>query len=491
MQSSKDPLQDMHSMPMSKKERLIVFCVAIAAFTFQFEAFLINVALPTMARELHASSTEISFVVLAYLLATTIALVPAGKLGDRFGLRKTFLTGCAVAAAATLLCGLATDLQTLCICRFFQGLGIGIMVAAAYAMIPVWIGKPHTGYGYGILSMGASIGMVAGLPLGGVLSHTLSWQWIFLITAPVFIGLFFFAMYVLPSEESHLHKRAKINWLGLAPLCLMLTCAVLTLSLGGELGWTSTIILSLSSLALLSAGLLFSCRHSRYALFSAEIFRSPGFIPGLAVLFIFSAAITGVRFLLPFYLQLSCGLTILMSSLFLIIYPISLAAAGIWAGKRADQTGSRSLVIGACVIAVLVCYGYALFLDSPGRWLVILFVLGLGVATGLFYAPNNRFCMSDVPDDLKSQASALMPVGLNMGSLIGVSLFETVFVIHTSEGSMAIGTNTQTAGYLPSELNHSFTDAFELAALLFVACGLLVYTAYRSSTGRSKKTGSL
>lgn len=485
MQSSNDPLQDLRSIPLSKKERLIIFCVAIAAFTFQFEAFLINVALPTMARELHASSTEISFAVLAYLLATTIALVPAGKLGDRFGLRKTFLTGCAVAAAATLLCGMATDLPTLCICRFFQGLGIGIMVAAAYAMIPVWIGKPHTGYGYGILSMGASIGMVAGLPVGGILSHTLSWQWIFLITAPAFIGLFYFAWHVLPRDESHNRKHTKINWLGLAPLCLMLTCAVLTLSLGGELGWTSITILSLSFLTLLSAGLLFSCRHSRYALFSAEIFRARGFIPGLAVLFIFSVAITGVRFLLPFYLQLSCGLTVLTSSLFLIIYPISLAVAGVWAGKRADQTGSRSLVVCACILAALVCYGYALFLDSPGRWFAILFVLGLGVATGVFYAPNNRFCMSDVPEALKFQASALMPVGLNMGSLIGVSLFETVFVIHTSGGSIAMGTNAQAAGYLPIELNHSFTDAFELAAFLFVVCALLVYTSYRSGTGRS------
>jgi MFS family permease len=97
------PLPCVQEVSMPRQERLIILCVCLAAFTFQFEAFVINVALPSMASELGVSSTEISFAVIVYLLATTIALVPAGKLGYRFGLRRTFLFGCALAAIATLV----------------------------------------------------------------------------------------------------------------------------------------------------------------------------------------------------------------------------------------------------------------------------------------------------------------------------------------------------------------------------------------------------
>lgn len=480
MQTKNADRENLPTVPMSAKERRIVYCVAIAAFTFQFEAFLIQVALPTMARELYASSTEISFVILTYLLATTVALVPAGKLGDRFGLRRTFLAGCAVAAIATLLLGLSTHVWMLWVCRFLQGLGIGSMVAAAYAMIPAWVGKGNTGRGYGMLSMGASIGMVVGLPVGGILSQALSWQWIFLITTPVFIGLFYFAWKVLPSDNSPNRTHMKISCAGLVFLGLMLTCAVLVLSLGGELGWTSTATLSLLFLTLLFAGFLYALRNSRHALFPSEIFRISGFVPGLCVLFIFSAAVTGIRFLIPFYLQLNCGLTALMSSILLIAYPISLAPAGVWAGKVADQTGSRALVIRACLIAAACCGVYALFLNSLGLWFSILFILGLGLATGLFYPPNNRYCMSDVPDALKAQAGSLMPVSLNMGSLIGVSLFETVFAIHAPDGVMMVSTLTQASEPMLHTLNHSFTDAIELAVLLFSGSGLIAYMRYRS-----------
>lgn len=480
MQAKSADRQNAPPVLMSAQERRIIYCVAIAAFTFQFEAFLIQVALPTMSRELHASSTEISFVVLTYLLATTVALVPAGKIGDRFGLRRTFLAGCAVAAISTLLAGVSTHLWMLWISRFLQGLGIGSMVAAAYAMIPVWVGKENTGRGYGMLSMGASIGMVVGLPVGGILSQALSWQWIFLITTPVFIGLFYFAWKVLPHDQSPNRTHSKISCAGLVFLGLMLTCTVLALSLGGELGWASTETLSLLFLTLLLTALLYALRNSRHALFPSEIFRVSGFVPGLCVLFIFSIAVTGMRFLIPFYLQLNCGLTALMSSVLLIAYPISLAPTGVWAGKMADKTGSRALVIRACLIAAACCGVYALFLDSLGLWLSILFILGLGVATGLFYAPNNRFCMSEVPDALKAQAGALMPVSLNMGSLIGVSLFETVFAIHAPDGVMMVSTLTQATGPMLSGLSHGFTNAMELAVFLFSGSGLIAYMRYRS-----------
>ncbi len=469
------------STPWSRQERLIICCVCLAAFTFQFEAFLINVALPSMAIELVASSTEISFAVLTYLLATTITLVPAGKLGDRFGLRRTFLTGCGVAAIATLLCGVSTSLLMLLLSRFLQGLGIGMIVANAYAIIPVWIDKTHAGRGYGMLSLGAGLGMVAGLPVGGVLSYVLSWHWIFLATAPFFAGLFWLAWKVLPREHCQAGTEVKLDWLGLVTFALMLSCAVLTLSLIAEIGWGSSAILSLLVITIFCVGLLLIRRNKPPYLFTPAIFKISGLIPGLCVLFIFSAAVGGLRFLLPFYLQLGCGLSVLMSSILLLTYPISFAPAGLWAGQLADRASSRRMVIYACVLVAVLCSIFVCFFSQLGIWFFLVFILGFGFSNGMFFAPNNRFCMTYVPETLKSEASALLPVTLNMGTLIGVSVFETVFTIHIPDGVMLIQNYTSRSEDLLGFLNHGLTDAFILAVFLLCAAALLACLTYPSA----------
>jgi MFS family permease len=140
-------------------EKRVVICVAFSAFVFQFEAFIVNVSLPDMARELHATSTEISFVLIAYLIAATFSFIPAGHLGNRYGIRRVFITGCMLAALGTLASGLSANLPLLCLSRLIQGVGTGTMVAVAYAMIPFWVYKNRVGWAYGMLSLGAGIGM--------------------------------------------------------------------------------------------------------------------------------------------------------------------------------------------------------------------------------------------------------------------------------------------------------------------------------------------
>lgn len=463
---------------MSRQERLIILCVCLAAFTFQFEAFVINVALPSMASELGVTSTEISFAVLVYLLATTIALVPAGKLGYRFGLRRTFLFGCALAAIATLVCGVSTSLPMLLVSRFCQGLGIGIIVANAYAMIPVWIGQAHAGRGFGLLSLGASIGMVAGLPVGGLLSDALSWHWIFLTTVPFFVGLFWLALCVLPKDYDSARPRVRLDWIGLFTFGLMLGCATLTLSLGAELGWHSNAIISLFALTLFSAGYMLLRRNAQVYLFSPALFKTSALIPSLWVLFIFSMTIGGLRFLLPFYLQLGCGLSVFASSVFLLAYPISFAPAGVWSGQLADRIDSRRLIIFSCLGVALLCLVFAWFFSQLGLWFFMLFVLCFGFTSGLFFAPNNRFCMSHVPDALKGEASALLPVALNMGTLIGVSVFETVFTLNLPDGAMFIQDNASRSNALLSTLTPGLRDALIVAVLLLSAAALLVRLTY-------------
>lgn len=469
----------MYKPSATLNEKRVVYCVALSAFVFQFEAFLVNVSLPDMAKELKATSTEISFVIIAYLLAASVSFIPAGRLGAQHGLRRVFLIGCALASFGTLASGLSQNLPLLCVSRLIQGAGTGTMVAMAYAMIPFWVAQNRVGWGYGMLSLGAGLGMLTGMPVGGLLSHYLSWQWIFLATFPVFVALFWFGYKNLAEVAPSGHAvnqdtqasfaQRPLNWYGLVLSALVISLFVLSISLGSELGWRSPVILTCVITGLVLAALLcWRARHG-YGLFSQALMRNPGFILALTTLFIFQFVNGGVRFMMPFYLELGLGLTVLSSSALLLLYPLSFSPTGVWAGRLSDHWGAKPLILLALFLSALLCAAFAFLLHLNSLWIFGLFVLFLGFLTGLFSPANNRYTMQTVPVADQNEASALLPVALNMGTLVGTSVFDSIFSfgfpqMPLVEFEAALGT-----GPFSHLLYEGFTHVFIFASLaLFV-----------------------
>lgn len=417
------------SSPIPVHEKWTICCVAFAAFTFQFEAFLIGVALPDMAREMDSSSTEISFVVLAYLLAATVTFLPAGRMGQRYGLRTVFLYGTLLSCLGTLMSGLSTHLPMLWTSRFIQGVGMGALVAVSYAMIPAWIEQKRLGWGYGMLSFGAGMGMIAGLPVGGLLSHYFVWQWIFLATIPILVLLFAIAYLHLPKDQplqNIIPKRLGMRWINL--------------------------------------------------------FQHQGFFLALLTLFLFQFVTSGIRFLMPFYLELSMGMSALMSGVFMLIFPLSFAPTGIWAGHLADRINARSLVLFAFGMGAFICALYVGVLEQLNIWFFGVFILSFGVVCALFSSPNNRLIMVSLPEIKRGEASALLPVALNMGSLLGIVFFETMFSMnfpsqeHKALLELASNQETQYA------IIEGFTTAFLFASFIFFGTFLfLVFNRFRKN----------
>lgn len=455
------------------KQKHIVFCVAFAAFTFQFEAFLVNVSLPVIAKDFATTLSYISFVVIGYLLAATLSFVPAANFAQRYGLKRIFLVGCALACIGTLMSSLSFNLWLLLGSRLIQGAGSGVIVSIGYAMIPAWISHARRGWGYGLLSMGAGIGMVAGLPLGGILSYFISWHWVFAASLPVLVGLFCYAWSALP-EDAHLACATPLaapkDQPGSLLFFLLLVSLIFSLSLGTELGWDSYPILSGLLLAIIALmTMIVRARLIQHTRSSIELIRTPGFMIGLSVLFLFSAIVGGVRFLFPFYLDQSVGLNTLMSSYVLLIYPIVLAPTAAWAGTAADQIGSRMMVLAACVLGLLVCSVLANLLWISALWPALLFLMIFGLATGMFYAPNNRFVMTHVREDQSLEAAAFVPLLLNVGSIFGMSVFDTVFGMDVREIAHASS----------AQVNLGFYHALVLAAALLIILVVLVYFKYK------------
>ena len=450
-------------------EKKIVFCVALAAFTFQFEAFMVSVSLPNMASEMAASTTSISFVVLTYLLAASIAFLPAGHLANRFGLRCVFLSGCLIALVATLVCGVSESLAVLCVGRFAQGLGTGAMVAMGYAMIPMYVSQDRVGWGYGMLSLGAGLGMLIGLPIGGVLAYLLSWHWIFIGTAPLFGLLLYVGFKQLPRGQcckSPADVDNPIDWIGLFWGSLLISSTVLSFSLGAELGWTSVIIVSLLSLSIFLAGLLIVRARRGKSLVSPVLLRNSEFLFSIAILFSFNFVNSGLRFLMPFYLEYGFGLSVLMSSILLLAYSVGFASTSTWSGPLTDRFSPSFIVRTALLLTAIICALYAWLISVNALILCLCFMLILGITTALFSPANNRLIASSVKSGDRAEASALIPIALNTGSLVGVSAFDTIFSLDFPEQAGMSLQGTPVADVAAQHLQLGLSHALLLAALI-------------------------
>lgn len=418
----------------------IVTCVAAMAFTFQFDAALVTVSLPDMARELSISAGEISTVLLSYLNGAVIAFMPAGKLGDRYGLRNICLSGCLVATIGTVVCGFSHSLGTLLAGRFVQGIGAGSFVAVGYAMIPAFVSANRVGWGYGMQSIGAGIGMLAGVPAGGLLSQFLTWQWIFLASIPVFAGLLGWAWWVIPPAGQIVRRDGfPIPWVSLALLSAVMIGVTILLGGGAGLGLSSPSYLTVAALTVFLAAVLWLSERGERQLVSRDLVQfGPSPMAYGAVLWM-AALVGGVRFLLPFYLEVGLGVGILASSYLMLVHPLCYGPASLLAGTLADRLGSRPVVFVAASIGAASALGLALFNTHAGLEGAVAFIIAFGISTGLFFAPANRLIMMPVPKALRGEAGGMLSIVFNFGTLLGVAVFQLVLTWFTSPLNETLG----------------------------------------------------
>jgi MFS family permease len=469
--------------PISVREKPIVLCIALMAFTFQFDAMLITIALPDMARELNVSISSISWVLLLYLIAATAVFVPAGKLADRLGLLTVSLAGCIVGAVGTLLCGLASNIEWLYLGRLIQGAGCGAMVATGYGMMPTWVSHTRTGWGYGVQSLGAGVGMMAGAPVGGLLSHYLAWQWLFLATLPLFILLTWFTWRVIP-DASHqtLISNKPINWTLIGLFTLAMTGAVFILGFGATLGWLSTpISLAMVGITMTVLALWWFARRGQI-LFPGALFQSKSMVLAWVAMFVFAALVGGVRFTLPFYLEVACGFGILLTSALMLAYPMVYAPVSFVAGQLSDRWGSRRVILTAATLTAVTCLTYAPISPFHNVWLAGLFVLFFGMSTGLNFAPSNRLIMSTVPITIRGEAGGLLSVVFNFGTLVGVVLFEQSLEWHPTLAFHILNVNEERTVIVQTAIDQQFSQNFLLAVGLSVVIALLIFKTRDTTT---------
>ncbi len=467
-------MDHMHVIATDRSGRMGALAgLSLAILLSSLGTSIANVALPTLGHVFSASFQQVQWVVLAYLLASTVLIAGIGRLGDLFGRRLLLLGGLALFSVASLLAAAAPSLAVLIVARAFQGAGAAAMMALAMAFVSETVPQERIGSVMGLFGTTSAVGTALGPSLGGLLIATFGWPSIFLIAVP--FGILAFALVWRFVPAGRVAKGAgRFDLAGAALLAAALGAYALamTVGAGGIDAWNVGL---LATAAVAAALFVIRQRRAAFPLIRPAAFHRPGFAASLVASMQVATVIMVTLVVGPFYLSRTLGLGPAHVGFVLATGPVVSVLTGVVAGRMVDRFGAvrmtlaglAAMAAGAGALPVLAgLFGLAGYIAA---------IVVLTPGYQLFQAANNAAVMSGVPEGERGVTSALLNLSRNLGLITGASLMGAIF-------TMAVGTkDVANAGgaAVATGLHVTFGVA---AALLLAALALM---AFRFASNRS------
>jgi EmrB/QacA subfamily drug resistance transporter len=413
-------------VPASSRQRWTLGLVSTATFMLLLDITVVSVALPPMQRELHASLSDLQWVIDAYTLALAVLLLPAATLGDRLGRRRLFLAGLAAFTAGSLACALAPTSLALVLFRAFQGCGGAVLFATGTPLLRAEFSGRSLARALGVF--GATIGgaTAAGPLVGGALTEALGWRSIFLVNIP--IGLAALALGFVKLGESRDSRGGRTDWAGATAITVSLAALVFALIRGSAAGWTSPVILALFAVAVtgLAAFIVVENRTGQ-PMVDLGLFARPSFAAIGVVAFTISASVIAVITYLSLYVQNTLGFSPIAGGLrFLPLSLVAFAVAPV-TGRLIGRIPMRALLGGAMIAAA---GGLAVMarLDAGSAWTVLLPGLVLaGVGLGVTSTAISSAALSEVEPGRAGMAVGTVNTLRQVGTATGVAVLGALF----------------------------------------------------------------
>ncbi len=458
------------------RQRRMMLIVGVGAFMANLDTSIVNICLPTIARQFDTTPSTVSLVALSYLLCEVSFLLLFGKLGERWGITRVFLIGFAVFTAGSLLCGLSQSLPGLIAWRAVQGVGGSMIFAVMLAFPSLYLPAPRRAAAMGVLTMVSALGVAVGPPLGGLLSSTLGWHWIFFVNIPIGVAALSAGYYWLPRRHPAGSDRG-LDVIGAVLSFVTLLSLLLALNMGREWGWTSARILGLFAVALCGAvAFVLRERRTAHPLLDLELFRSRRFSLATAAFLIAMATTGGVMFIFPFYLQELRGLAPVAAGAILMVNAAG-QFAGPWSGRLANRYGARAVCGAGLALSVVAFALFCLLNDVSPLWFIVVSLGLFGLSQGLNKAPNLTMALDDVPTAGKAQAGSVTSVARSLGLALGIAAFDALFSDGITLAAKLDGVSLGTAQIPHAVLQTGFTVAFLFGVGLSIAALLLTLRA--------------
>lgn len=378
------------------------------------------IALPDLQQALGTTILELVWVILAYMIASTVLVLTAGRLSDLFGRKQAYVGGFVIFALASLGAGFAASGSELILWRIVQGIGAAFLFANSAALVTDAFPRGQLGLAMGTNTMVAAVGLVLGPILGGLLVE-IDWPWVFWFNVPFgLLGALWGAIV--------LHELAKpdsvrgLDLLGTGAYVVGLTGLVLGISKGGISGWGDPLVhASLIAAAILLPAFLWIERRARAPMLDLSIFRDRMFSAATGAAFINGLSRFALMFVFVFYFQGALGDSPIAAGIKLAPMAIGMLISSPLAGIWADRRGSREL---ACAGMMVTAVGLALMttLDaSTPYWHSMLWLFVVGVGSGMFNSPNTAAMMAAVPAKRRGIAAGARTMLQNTGAVISIA----------------------------------------------------------------------
>ena len=454
-----------------------VSIVLVGAFMALLDTTIVNVALPSIRTGLHASPASLEWIVAGYALAYGLALVPAGRAGDRFGHKWMFLIGLSVFTLASVACGISQEPGQIVAARIVQGLGAGLFYPAISATIQLSFTGPERSRAFSMLGATIGVSTALGPLLGGLIIAAAGaddgWRWVFLVN--LFIGAVTvpLAAWQLPRSPARTRRGFDPGGLGLLAAGLLLL--LIPLVEGQQQGWPPWCWACLGGCVLAFALLaVWEAREERRGgdpLLAPELVRQMSFAAGAIFAVVYFAGFTSVFFTLSILWQEGLGHSALMAGLVIAPFSVGSLVAAAQSDRLSARLGRMVLVTGCLLVIVgLGCTILAVHLTAPevSGWYLVAPLLVAGLGSGMTIAPNQDFALATVPRREAGTASGILGTAQRIGTALGIAVIGTVLFgslrVHPGPDAVAVA------------FSHSAQLAL-LANLGFVVLALLLVLA--------------
>jgi EmrB/QacA subfamily drug resistance transporter len=432
-----------------------LLAVAFGLFMIMLDNTVVNVALPSISRDLGISISELEWVVNGYALTFGVLLLTGGKLADLLGRRRIFIVGLVIFTASSLFCGLANSASMLIGARVVQGVGAALMNPATLSIITATFPPRQRGMAIGIWAGVSAMALAIGPLVGGAITEHISWSWVFYINVPIGILGIFAARIFIDETKDTTEQRVDLPGLATSAIALFaLTYALIDWN--APHGRSHALLLGLFGVAaVFFVAFILLERHQRLPMLDLSLFRNASFASANTVMLLIGLAMFGTFFFVSLFVQnvlgyapLKAGATFLpMTVLIILVAPN--------AGRLSDKVGPRAMIVPGVALVTASLVLFSIQDEASTFWTLLPALVVGGLGMGLAMAPTTSAAMHAVPVDKAGVGSAVINSMRQIGGSVGIAVTGAILA-------------TQFDPQRPNP--HDFVDGFQLG--LRVSAGI-------------------
>src|SRR4051812_32161966 len=466
------------------RRNMVTICAMTATIMQALDTTIANVALPYMQGTLSASQDQINWVLTSYIVAAAIMTAPVGWIANRFGRKNIFIVCSAGFTFASVLCGLAQDINQMVLFRLLQGVFGAALVPLSQAVMLDSYALHERAKAMSIWGMGVMMGPIMGPSLGAWLTETYSWHWVFFVNLP--FGIFTVLGLVIFMDETKKDLNLRFDWFGFSALAIAIGSLQLALDRGEQLDWFESNEI-IAEFIVSGVGFYYFLAHSfttSKPFIQFAIFKDKNFVGGCVFMAVMGLVLYSTMALSSPYLQNVIGYPILTAGLLLATRGSGTFVAMMLVGRIMKYVEARTLIMVGMALMSVSLYFTSMWTDQTGVPEIVIVSIAQGFGLGLVFVPLSTVAFLTLPNHLRTDGTSMLTLLRNVASSIGISIViaqltsgtrmaHAVLVEHITPFNNALQMpNVTSAINLATDSGRAMMDAIVTLQATIIAFGL-------------------